>query len=106
MPLLPRPLPQWPEKDPGEVLDYALNFQPLFDSNPAAPTNDAIQTIAWTVPAGLTQHDPMFSGMVAVVWLSGGLSGAHYLVSCRAVSQQGRVGILAAELPVRLRKAI
>jgi len=106
MPVLPRPLLQWPEKDPAELLDYALNFAPVFDSNPASPTGDTIQSVVWTVPADLTLHQQLVSGNVAVAWLSGGQSGAHYMIRCVAASLQGRTGTLAAELPVRTHKAL
>lgn len=106
MPLLPRALPTWPEKDPEDLLDYALDFASLFDSNPASPTGDTIQSAVWSVPADLTQHNQFISGTLAIVWLSGGFSGAHYLVSCEAVSAQGRTGRLAAELPVRKHKGL
>ena len=99
MAVLPRPILTWPEKDPDDLLDYALDFGPQF--------GDGDQVVATEFVAdGLTIHAQLADGNLAVVWLAGGLSGSRYLVSCTARSAQGRMVRLAAELPVRKHKAL
>ena len=100
MPLLPREILEWTEKDPADLLDYALDFAPQFGPD------DGVSTVSWSVAADLTTHQQAITGHFAIIWLSGGASGARYLVACEATSVAGRHARLAASLPVRKYKAL
>ncbi len=95
------PLPRWREdKDPADVLDYGFDFgEFLALSTPA----DSISSASWTVPAGLTDGDQAVVGNEAVIFLSGGVAGTVYTVTCRIVTVGGRTVERSATLYVRER---
>lgn len=86
----------WPSKDPDEVLDYELDWEPRLG-------DDTLATVTWTVPAGLTKTDEDISGAIAVLWLSGGTVGESYTIACRAVTAGGRTYDETLRLAVRSR---
>ena len=100
MPLLPREILEWTEKDPADLLDYALDFEPQFGPD------DGVAAASWSVATDLTTHQQVVDGHLAIIWISGGVSGASYLVACEATSLAGRQARLAASLPVRKHKAL
>jgi hypothetical protein len=78
---------RWPDKDPADVLDYALNWSDqLALTSPA----DTISSATWTVPSGLTAGVQSVLGGVATIWLSGGVAGTDYTITCRIVTAGAR----------------
>jgi hypothetical protein len=78
----------WPDKDPDEVLDYAIDWSPRL-VQPNGMT-DQIDTSTWILPSGITQTSASISGQLAVVWLSGGSLGDTYTITNRIVTVGGR----------------
>lgn len=72
------------DKDPDEVLDYKVDWTNNLD------TGDTVSTSTFTVEAGLTKDSESNTTTDSTVWLSGGTSGASYLVTCRIVTAQAR----------------
>ena len=79
---MPAPL-RWPDKDPADVLDFTMDFAGALGA-------DSIATVAWTVPAGLTQGTTTNSTTAATVWLSGGSASTDYSITCRITTAGGR----------------
>ena len=86
----------WIQKDPADALDYALPWADWL-------AGDTLQTVTWTVPAGLTKDSQSVNlapvtvdgveyaaSTVATVWLSGGTPGEIYTITCRVVTAGGR----------------
>lgn len=73
----------WPFKDPNEVLDYEIDWS-------ARIGGDAISSVTWTVPSGITKDRDAVSGDIAAIWLSGGTAGTSYDIGCRVVTTGGR----------------
>lgn len=73
----------WPgSKDPNDVSDWVLNWT-LDDA-------DEIDTVTWTVPAGLTKNSQSETASAATIWLSGGTAGETYSLLCRITTTGGR----------------
>ena len=75
----------WPAKDPGDVLDYALDATAAL----AGDTTDRIATVAVTLVPNASRADLQLGnvvadGAVAVMWLSGGQAGTVYSVQVDA----------------------
>lgn len=73
-------------KDPDEVKDYAINWEPLLG------TDDTIAASAWSIADGdgsLQIDADSFTDTVATVWLSGGAVG-NYEVLNRVTTTGGR----------------
>lgn len=74
---------KWPDKDPDEILDYAvLWWKRLID--------DTIVSSTWIVPDGITMADSSFQPDYTVIWLSGGTTGQTYDIVNRIVTAGGR----------------
>lgn len=71
-------------KDPNATLDYGINWAEWLGA-------DTIATVAWTVPAGLTQTAATNTTTSATIWLSGGTVGTRYAVACRITTTAGRI---------------
>lgn len=71
-------------KDPQSTLDYRFDWS-------AWLTTDTITTVAWTVPAGITQTAATNTTTTATIWLSGGTVGTRYTVVCRITTAAGRI---------------
>ena len=74
----------WDNKDPAEVLDYAVDLSKVLESG------ETIVSVTWDVPAGLVKGAEGIVGKAAVVWLSGGTAGTTYPVGCRVVTSLSR----------------
>lgn len=72
------------QKVPLAKRDYTLNWARN------AP-GDAIVSIVWTVPAGLTSVATSNTASTTTIRLSGGTSGVSYLVSCKVTRASGEV---------------
>ena len=71
-------------KDPDAVLDYTLDWATWLD------TDTLTGTPTWTVQSGLTKDSQSNTSTAATAWLSGGVAGMNYMVSCRITTAAGR----------------
>lgn len=84
----------FPAKDPQDTNDFGLDWSGYLDG-------DAIITAVWSVPADLVLVRAERAGSLTVAWISGGVAGRDYTVSCRITTDNGRVVERSMELPVR-----
>lgn len=76
----------WPNKDPQEVLDYTIKWEPRLDG-------DTIDMVSFTVSEGdviIDSYGTANANKDAVVWLSGGTNGIVCTVLCRINTVGGR----------------
>lgn len=99
-PLSAIPLPSWPAKDPGDVLDYQFDIAPALSGN----DGDAVATldvgISPSNPGDLALASAAADGARAVLWLGGGIAGTIYSVTLTIGTQAGRVLSRTVLLPV------
>jgi hypothetical protein len=102
--VLPSDLPPlvWPAKDPGDVLDYAIDATSLL----AGDTSDRIATVSVTVapnagPSDLRPGRAIGDGNIAVLWFSSGQPGTTYSVQVQVGTLNGRVFGRTVLLPVQ-----
>lgn len=72
------------QKDPDATLDYAIDWTSWLKG-------DAIQSSAWTVPAGLGSSGAVVGGSMVGIFLSGGVDGTTYDVVNQVTTQGGRI---------------
>lgn len=74
----------WPNKDPSDVLDYAIDWTNELDE-------ETIVGSSWAVShASLVIDSDTIAGARAVVWLSDGLAGFLYAVTNTITTSAGR----------------
>lgn len=73
------------EKDPDALLDYCWDWSGWLSEG------DAIVTAEVIAPEGLTVNTPAISDGKVVAWISGGVEGRHYPVTCRVTTSAGRI---------------
>lgn len=97
---LPTPL-SWPVKDPGDTLDYVVDFSRAL----AGDVGDGIATLDVAItPANAGDLTLAFSradGDQAILWLTGGFTGTTYAVSVVVTTQSGRGLSRTVGLPVQ-----
>jgi hypothetical protein len=71
-------------KDPEAILDYTIDWSEWL------PEGDTLAAATWTVPAGLTLDSQSNTEALATGWLSGGLLGSTYVVTCHITTAAGR----------------
>ncbi len=83
---------RWPDKDPGEKLDYSMDWT-------AWLAGDTIAASSWTVPAGITQTtpDPSFTATTTTIWLAGGTVGKTYELTNTVTTAGGRIGVRSVD---------
>ena len=95
----PSPL-SWPVKDPGDTLDYVVDFSRAL----AGDVGDGIATLDVAItPANSGDLSLAFSradGDQAILWLTGGFSGVTYAVTVVVGTQSGRTLSRSIGLPV------
>lgn len=84
-------------KDPNATLDYTVNWAPWL------PDGDAIDSVAWEVPAGLTLVSSSNTTTKATAFLSGGELGERYRVVCRVTTTGGRIDDRTVQLRIAQR---
>ncbi len=92
----------WAAKDPGDVLDYAIDFSPAFVGNPGDAIADLDVSISPSQPGDLTVNRASADGTSAVLWLAGGQAGTTYTVTVSVVANSGRTLSRSVLLPVIL----
>jgi len=100
-PQIPPPLPlQWPNKDPGDTLDYVFDIGPALTANPG----DSISTLDVAInpdnPGDLTLAAATADGTRAVLWLTGGQALTTYTVTVTVTTTGGRTLGRDISLPV------
>lgn len=71
-------------KDPQSTLDYTVDWTSWMAAG------DAISSVVWTVPSGITQASVSATDTTATIWLSGGTVGQSYNVQCKITTSGGR----------------
>lgn len=84
-------------KDPDATLDYTVNWAPWLTDG------DAIDSVAWEVPAGLTLVSSSNTTTKATAFLSGGELGERYRVVCRVTTTGGRIDDRTVQLRIAQR---
>lgn len=87
----------WDAKDPNEVLDYSIDW------NPRLVSGDTISTVTWTIPVGITQGAASNANGVTSVFISGGTENAVYTVQCRITTTGGRTMDQSVKLKIKSR---
>jgi hypothetical protein len=85
---------RWPNKDPDEVLDYAIDWSQRL-------AGDIIVTSTFTVPTGIVMNSQSKTNTMTTIWLSGGSEGVSYDILNRIVTNGGRTMDQTVELRVR-----
>ncbi len=75
----------WPAaKDPNDVADYVVNWADALDEG------DALSSVTWVMPDGITKDSQSKTDTTATIWLSGGTAGETYEIICRVVTTMAR----------------
>lgn len=80
-------------KDPDSTEDFPFNWAPELDG-------DTIDTVAWSLPDGLTQVSTSNTTTVATIFVSGGSEGMTYRIRCRITTVGGRTWDKTANVKV------
>lgn len=98
---------KWPDKDPDEVLDYAIDWSERI------ATDDEITSSTWTIlpvtASPLTKASDTFDETSTTIWLSGGLlavapaAATKYTLTNRVVTDDGRTMDQSVTLRIRAR---
>jgi hypothetical protein len=84
-------------KDPAESLPYTFDFAGQLVQG---ETVSGVTSVSAT-PSGLTLSGaPVLNGSIVTQRITGGTSGARYLVSAQVTTSQGNTRVLSAWLPV------
>ncbi len=83
-------------KDPNATLDYTVDWTEYLD-------DDTIVGAVWTVPSPLVNEAESYTTKTATVWISGGVVGVEYKVTCRITTTQGRIDDRTIKIEVRER---
>ena len=97
--LLPQPL-AWPEKDPGDTLDYVFEIAPALTGNPGDTIATLNVMISPNNPGDLTLASAAADGTRAVLWLTAGQPGTSYTVTIGITTACGRSLARSIALPV------
>lgn len=97
--LPPRPL-AWPEKDPGDTLDYVFEIAPALVGNPGDTIASLAVSISPNNPGDLTLASAAADGTRAVLWLTLGQPNTTYTVTISVTTACGRVLARSIALPV------
>jgi len=84
------------KKDPGEVLDYQVDWTTWLNS-------DTIATSTWTVPTGITKNSDTNTSTTATIWLSGGTVSTTYTLTNVITTAGGRTAERSIVISVQSR---
>lgn len=77
------------DKDPAAILDYSIDWSTWL------PTGDTIDTATWTSSDAALVIEaspaPSVASGIATVWISGGVAGVRYRLTCQVETTAGRV---------------
>lgn len=97
--LPPRPL-AWPEKDPGDTLDYTFEIAPALAGNPGDSIASLSATVSPDNPGDLSIASTAIDGTRVVLWLTGGQPSVVYTVAISVTTVCGRSLACSIALPV------
>lgn len=97
--LPPRPL-AWPEKDPGDTLDYVFEIGPALTGNPGDSIAALQVAISPSNPGDLSLASAAADGTRAVLWMTGGQPQTTYTVTITVTTSCGRTLARSIALPV------
>lgn len=86
-------------KAPGATLDFTIDWA----TDSWLETGETISTHDWSVPAGLTEESASESEGRCTIWLSGGVAGTLYTVTCTITTSLGRTDTRCLYITVRNR---
>jgi hypothetical protein len=95
------PPPQWPVKDPADVLDYQVDISAAMVGNPGDSIASADIAIVPSLPGDLQLNSIAIDGQRVLLWLANGQSGTLYEVTVTMVTINGRVLQRGILLPVQ-----
>ncbi len=78
-------------KDPNSILDFVVDWSAWLEQ-------DEINTVTWTVPAGITYSTQSQTTTTATIWLAGGTAKALYPITCRITTDAGRTEDFSFEI--------
>lgn len=85
----------WPTKDPGETLDYAINWATVL-------AGDTINTSTFAISdPSLTTTAHTNTSTVATIWLATGTLGSTYKVTNTIVTAGGRTFVESATITIK-----
>jgi len=87
----------WPNKDPGEILDYDLDWSQRLGSDTIVTSNWAIVTTDGALVINSNAH----TGNTTKVWLSAGTLKQNYILQNTITTSDGDTEIQTVMLPVR-----
>lgn len=73
-------------KDPDAVLDYVFDWTEWLDD-----IDDTISGIEIIPETGITCDSSSFTEKTAIAWISGGIAGTTYQITCRITTAAGRI---------------
>lgn len=88
-------------KQPADVQDFDIDYGEFCAGFTPADTLDSATAPVVTADAGITVLQVTRSGNVVKVWLSGGVSGNTYKVTCRATTIGQRVKEVEIKVKVK-----
>lgn len=87
----------WIAKDPSATLDYVLDWSTWLIPG------ETISAAVWTIPAGITKTSEVTVPTGTIAWLSGGIAGQTYMITCRITTTAGRVDERSFRVKVKQR---
>lgn len=79
---VPQPIATF-SKDPQATLDYTIDWSDFLG-------DDVISAVTWTLDAGIVDAGHVSSRALATIFLSGGVAGTGYNVTCHITTSGGR----------------
>jgi hypothetical protein len=96
--MIPQPQKlQWSDKNPADVVDYSIDWIQVL----RALDNDSIASAIWNAP-GLGLGTQSVLGTTTSAFISGGIDGQSYTVTCTITTTGGRTVRRQVLLPVRV----
>ncbi len=84
----------WPAKNPGERLDYSLNYAQALGT-------DVISASTWTLSSGDIVTDAnVFGPKTTTIWLLDGVAGTQYTAINTVTTVAGRIFEVAVTIDV------
>jgi hypothetical protein len=90
----------WPQKDPGDTLDYIFDIAPALRASPGDVISTLDVAISPSNSGDLTLASSAADGTRAVLWLTAGQPGTAYAVTVSITTSAGRTIIRSIALPV------
>ena len=84
-------------KDPDSRVDFTLDYTEHFIDD------DTVTSAEIIAPEGITVEPPTFTNNKVTFWCSGGIAGKAYIITCRTVSQHGRIEDYSIKIAIRQR---